>query len=75
MRQKRGAFDPEVLAVVKEFKAYRLVMGLTQKEVAARMGVGFMSISHWEALDRMPDMIHLRLWATALGYTLKVSIE
>lgn len=75
MRQVSGAFDPDILAVVRELKTYRMVMGISQRELARRMNVGFMSISHWEAGDRMPDMINLRIWAEALGYKIKVTIE
>lgn len=75
MRQVSGAFDPDVLAVVRELKTYRMVMGISGKELARRIGIGFMTIHHWEHEHRMPDMINLRIWAEGLGYKIKVTIE
>lgn len=75
MRQVSGAFDPDILAIVRELKTYRMVMGITIREVARRTDVGFMTIHHWERENRMPDMINLRAWAEALGYRIKVTIE
>jgi transcriptional regulator with XRE-family HTH domain len=75
MKQKSGAFDPDILAVVRELRTYRKAMGISIREMGRRADIGTFALTRWEYEDRMPDMINLRIWATALGYTIKVSIE
>jgi transcriptional regulator with XRE-family HTH domain len=70
-----GCFDPDILAAVRELRTYRMVMGISMKELARRMKVWDTALGAWEREARMPDMIDLRLWAEALGYTIKVTLE
>lgn len=78
MRQVSGLFDPDILAVIKELKTYRMIMGISIREVAKRMNIDNSVLRRWERMEqggRMPDMINLRLWAESLGCKIKVTIE
>lgn len=51
----------------KNLKYYRLKNNLSMKELASRVGVSQMAISHYESGDRRPDMDTIKALATALG--------
>lgn len=56
--------DPLIAAL----KAARIEQGLTQIEVARRMGRSTSQvICHWENAARSPSLISLNEWAYALG--------
>jgi transcriptional regulator with XRE-family HTH domain len=74
MKQRSGAFDPDILAIVRELRMYRKAMGISVREMARRANIGTFALQRWEHEDRMPDMINLRIWAETLGYTIKVTI-
>ena len=54
----------------KRLRSYRVKEGLTQKELAKRIGVDRTTISKYESGDRMPDVVT----AFRLAECLKVSI-
>jgi transcriptional regulator with XRE-family HTH domain len=51
----------------KNLKYYRLKNNLSMKELASRIGVSQMAISHYESGDRRPDMDTMKALAAALG--------
>lgn len=51
----------------RNLKYYRLKNDLTKKELASRVGVSAMSITHYENGDRYPDMDIIKRLASALG--------
>ena len=51
----------------KNLKYYRLKNNLTMKELASRIGVSQMAISHYESGDRRPNMDTIKALAAALG--------
>ena len=51
----------------RNLKYYRLKNNLTKKELASRVGVSAMSITHYENGDRYPDMDIIKKLASALG--------
>ena len=53
--------------VEKNLKFYRLRSRLTKKELALRVGVSPMAITHYENGDRKPDIDMLHKLAEALG--------
>ena len=55
----------------KRLRSFRVKEGLTQKELAKRIGVDRTTISKYEAGDRMPDVEK----AFRLAECLKVSID
>ncbi len=83
MRPVAGVFDPEVLAIARELRLYRLAMNIPIKVVVQRskevdrFGCGFaeFAIRRWEGEDRVPDLGNLKVWAAALGYNIKVTLE
>lgn len=50
----------------------RISQGLTQDQVAERMGVACDTIHSWETGRRMPTALKLENWAQALGFTLDI---
>lgn len=75
MRQTSGAFDPDILAVVRELKMYMRMMNLEIADVSRRAGLSDFGVRRWLKEARQPDMINLRILAEALGYTIKVTLE
>lgn len=51
----------------RQLIAARLAAGLTQDDLADRMGVNQSSISFWETGRSSPDMPNWQLWAAVLG--------
>jgi len=75
VKQISGAFDPDIRSAVRELRAYRRMTGMSIRELGKLSGIGQFALLRWEAERRMPDMINLRIWAEALGYTIKVTLE
>ena len=51
-------------------RARRLALGLTQAQLAERVGVVVSLVSHWEKGDRLPSLRVLPTLASALGLTI-----
>ena len=58
--------------VVRALKQRRLDLGLTQREVAERIGVKQPCVSAWESGDRHPGLATIQKWANALDMALTV---
>ena len=50
-----------------ELKIARLRNGLTQRQLAEQIGVGFKEVSHWEVGDRTPTVQTIKKLGTILG--------
>ncbi len=57
--------DPIIFA--DKLRQHRKKLGLTQEEVAARVGVTAQAISKWEAADCLPDLYNLEALSRVLG--------
>ena len=54
----------------KKIKQLRLRSGLTQEQLAAKVGIGAQSVSKWETAVAMPDISTLPLLAETFGVTI-----
>ena len=52
-----------------KIKEFRIALGMTQSELAAKMGVSQATIGMWETGDRMPRASKLQKLAEILGCT------
>ena len=59
-------------SVITTLKKTRLVNEISQKDVANRIGVGDVALSHWERLEKKPRTKNLNDWANSLGYKIVV---
>jgi transcriptional regulator with XRE-family HTH domain len=75
VKQSSGAFHPDVLAIIRELKAYRIAMGISIRELSKRANVGTFALMRWEGEHRQPDTLNLDIWAASLGYKLRITIE
>ena len=50
-----------------KIKEFRIALGMTQSELAAKMGVSQATIGMWETGDRMPRASKLQKLAEILG--------
>ena len=57
------------LNIDKRIRKYRVTLGLTQEELAARLGVTHQSISKWENGDGYPDITFLPALANQFHIT------
>lgn len=64
---KKSPFAREYEAVRKLLKEYRLKSGLTQQELAIRIGDTQSSISKWERGEKRLDIVQLRDFCKAVG--------
>jgi transcriptional regulator with XRE-family HTH domain len=60
--------DPLILVL----KARRETLGLSQRELAFRLGYSQNTIYYWEAGRSDPTLKKLRDWSQALGVTLEI---
>lgn len=67
--------DLDILNIIRELKTYRMMMGMSLRELAGRSGIGRFVIAEWENERRVPDMVSLRIWAETLGYKVRVTVE
>jgi transcriptional regulator with XRE-family HTH domain len=63
---------PAYLAVLADLRRARADSGLTQAEVAARLGIHMRTLRRWENGEGDPPAHMLFRWATAVGVVLKV---
>ena len=59
----------ELKRIVTKIKEFRIALGMTQSELAAKMGVSQATIGMWETGDRMPRASKLQKLAEILGCT------
>ena len=60
---------------MNSFKKARLVAGITQAELAKRMGVSCVSVSQWETGKNLPSVGRLHRLAATLGTTVEKLLE
>ena len=63
----KSRFDPDYLILLKEIHAARNASGLSQAEVAKRLGISQSTWSKIEAGERRIDLIELRRFCNAIG--------
>jgi transcriptional regulator with XRE-family HTH domain len=71
----KGVIDPEVLAICKELRACRLMLGWSLAHMERLTGLNHTIMRTWEEGMVQPHLHNLRLWAGALGYKLTIDIE
>ena len=54
----------------KKIKQYRFKSGLTQEQLAEKLGIGAQSVSKWENSVAMPDISTLPLLAEIFGISI-----
>ena len=64
-----------VKTIFNQFKALRISAGLTQKELADKLGVSQVSVWQWESGDNLPRADKLPAIAAALGCTVNDLLE
>lgn len=72
-RKAYDALEPE-FAVARQLIAARNRAGLSQAEVARRMGTTQSSIARLESGQRLPAMSSLQRYASAIGHRLEVRL-
>jgi transcriptional regulator with XRE-family HTH domain len=68
-----NALEPE-FQVARQVIALRLQRGLTQKELAARIGTKQSGISRLESMDQLPSLSFLKRVAEALDAQLQIQL-
>ena len=61
--------------IIRAEKERRLSMGLSQKELAERMGTAQSNISRFESGNYNPTVDFLQKMASSLGKTLRITLE
>lgn len=72
-RKAYAALEPE-FAVAQQLIAARNRAGMSQAEVARRMGTTQSSVARLESGQRLPAMNSLRRYANAIGHRLEVRL-
>lgn len=72
-RKVYDALEPE-FALARQLIAARNRAGLSQAEVARRMGTTQSSVARLESGQRLPAMKSLRRYASAIGHRLEVRL-
>lgn len=67
--------DLEVENLVKHLKDLRVKKGISQREIAAEMGVAQPNFQRMEAGKYNPKIQTLQVWARALGYRMQFQLE
>lgn len=60
---------------MNSFKKARLIAGITQMELAKRMGVSCVSVSQWETGKNLPKVGRLQKLADILGTSVEKLLE
>ncbi len=55
------------MAIVDELRRIRRAMGVTQVDLAERIGVGVPALRRWERRRRRPNLDYLVAWCDELG--------
>lgn len=61
--------------MINNFKKARLIAGMTQSELADRIGVSTVAVHNWESGRNMPKAKRLNSVACALGTTVETLLE
>jgi transcriptional regulator with XRE-family HTH domain len=75
MQPVKGQIDPDLVKIIRELTAIRLMLGISMYEVSRRTGVKDSTLRCWERGEASPSMPNLKLWAKALGYRIHIDIE
>lgn len=59
--------------LVRQLRQRRIDLGLTQTDVAHKIGVSDYMVSKWENLMKMPTAFGLMCWCHALGVQMQVT--
>ena len=57
--------------MLNSFRKARMIQGLTQAELAEKLGVSTVSVSQWENGRNYPDVKRLKTVASVLGTTVE----
>ena len=60
---------------MNSFKKARLIAGLTQAELAKKIGVSCVSVSQWETGKNLPNVNRLAMVADILGTSVEKLLE
>ena len=74
VKEEYDALGPQYEIIRAEIKS-RKAAGMTQKELAARMGTAQANISRFESGNYNPTLAFLQKMARSLGKTLKITME
>lgn len=66
------AMEPQMLELVTALRARRLMLGMTQREIAERLGCAQTLVSMWEKGRRGLSFNALTAWAEVLGGEVEV---
>ena len=71
LRMMNTIHDSRYIAMIRHLKRVRKAGGITQKQLAAKLGFSQSSVAKVEGLERRLDVIELIDWLHALGYDLE----
>ena len=74
VKEEYDALGPQYEIIRAEIKS-RKAAGMTQKELAERMGTAQCNISRFESGNYNPTLAFLQKMARSLGKTLKITME
>lgn len=74
VKEEYDALGPQYEIIRAEIES-RKAVGMTQKELAERMGTAQANISRFESGNYNPTLAFLQKMAQSLGKTLKISME
>lgn len=74
VKEEYDALGPQYEIIRTEIKS-RKAAGMTQKELAERMGTAQANISRFESGNYNPTLAFLQKMARSLGKTLKITME
>lgn len=74
VKEEYDALGPQYEIIRAEIKS-RKAVGMTQKELAERMGTAQANISRFESGNYNPTLAFLQKMARSLGKTLKITME
>lgn len=67
---QKSIYDPEYKKLIALLRKARQDAGLSQDEVANRLGITASQLSKWERRERRVDLRELRLYCKAIGVPL-----
>lgn len=70
-RMMNTIHDKRYIALIRHLKRVRKVSGVTQKQLAVKLGFSQSSVAKVEGLERRLDVIELIDWLQAIGYDLE----
>lgn len=60
--------DPDYRAMIKRLRQARESLGLSQLQVASKIGVEWTAVSNWERRRHTPSLFHMLAWWRVLGF-------